>query len=261
MLSVQSAVMAALRGILGKGFSESLVGCGRTDAGVHALGLVAHFDTSIVLPRTFLRSLNAVLPPDIKVSALWQVPAQAHARYDALWRAYCYEIHTIPHALRWKHSAFFPYALDIDKMNALAAAFVSMRCFRGLARQWPADAEGRCQVMYARWHKVEAFSPMQQGYRFEIRANRFLRGMVRAAVGISVEVGRGKCALEEAQSLLRQPVRAAQIPTAPPEGLYFTEVGYDKTIMAALEAQTAENGVALSQISSSQAEKRVFKEV
>ena len=217
--TVQDALEQALHILLKEPIR--LVGAGRTDAGTHALGQVAHFQTEGVLSTTRLvRSLNGLLPPDIAVRAADEVPADFHARYSATRKRYRYRIHQGKAAIS-RTQVWTCYAeLSLAAMAAAARALCGERTFGTFCKQDPIPAHLICRVFEAVW--------CQRGCElvFEIEANRFLRHMVRILVGTMVEIGRGTRPAADMAELLASGDRTAAGVTAPAHGLCLLWVAY-----------------------------------
>ncbi len=210
----------------------SLIGSGRTDAGVHARAQVANFRTTASIPISgFLRGLNSLLPPDISVIRMEEVPLQFHARRDALEKEYRYTIAVAPVRL----PLLAPTAwvldrpLDLDAMSLAAAELVGTHDFAGFMASGSRVASTVRTV--TRCRLVELESPMPEaGQLLELRvaANGFLRYMVRNMVGLLVEIGLGRRPPEAVEEVLASRQRSMAGPTAPPQGLCLWEVRYPK---------------------------------
>ena len=198
-------------------------GAGRTDAGVHALGQVAHFDTSVSrTPAEWMRALNAMLPEDIVVNAVEEVDEAFHARFSACAKTYRYQIlHAKQPAPLWRHTRWFVhYDLDVTRMRDTAKALVGLHCFTSFCAV-DTDAPNH-------WIDLQRIHIEQNGTFIDITLNapRFLRYMVRNIVGFLVEVGRGKRCPDEIPDLLAAKDRRAAGPTAPPQGLILVKIDY-----------------------------------
>lgn len=223
--TVQDALEQALQ-IL---FKEPIrvIGAGRTDAGTHAFGQVAHFQTAAALPTDrLLRSLNGLLPADLAVRAADEVPADFHARYSATRKRYRYRIHqgkaAVNRAQVWTYHA----ALALAPMAAAAHSLCGDRSFAAFCKQDPPPEHLTCRVFDAVWS--------QRGSEliFEIEANRFLRHMVRILVGTMVEIGRGLRPPTAIADLLASGDRTAAGATAPACGLCLLWVAYPDSLNA-----------------------------
>jgi tRNA pseudouridine38-40 synthase len=219
--SVQAEVERALRFALHRE-KVSAVGCGRTDTGVHASLYYAHFDgpDDRELDQRFAYRLNGSLPPDIAVHRVIPVPGDAHARFSATERGYVYRIHRHkdPFLTHLSHQLRPP--LDVAAMNEACRALVGRQDFSSFCKAGSDAKTMLCDVRLAQWDEVPG------GYRFRIRADRFLRNMVRAVVGTCLRIGHGH---EEPASMAR--VIAARDRTqagksAPARGLYLEHVLY-----------------------------------
>jgi tRNA pseudouridine38-40 synthase len=220
--SVQSTLEQALAILLRQ--NTSVTGCGRTDTGVHARYYVAHFDSEYQLPSSFLKSLNGLLPPDIAVYACREVPAEAHARYDARERSYAYYMALRKDPFATTTSWFFPknHKLDIGVMQQTAGLLVEYNAFFPFCKT-DSGAEGyQCVLKSAAWEH----HPNEYRLIFRITANRFLRGMVRLIVGACVNTGLGKISLQDVRTALDEQKPLKKSLSVPPQGLFLTDVRY-----------------------------------
>ena len=203
-----------------------IAGAGRTDAGVHAIGQVMSFRTASALDGAKLgRGVNALLPEDIAVSALEPCGDEFHARFSATGRTYEYRLRIGPERdplERWAYH--HPAALRLDAMREASAALIGRADFGAFANGDSAGHQGVRQtvrtVRRAEWTRDDEL------LRFEIEADAFLRGMVRAIVGTLLWVGRGKIGSERFGQIVRSSDRAQAGPSAPARGLCLTRVEY-----------------------------------
>jgi tRNA pseudouridine38-40 synthase len=217
--TVAGALESALSPLLGH--DVRLVGAGRTDRGVHAVGQVANFKTTSSRPsEELLRAINATLPPDVTVRQLRDVAADFHARYDATSRRYRYRVslcrRSVGRAYCWEVRA----ALAFELMQQAAAGLVGRWDFGSFCIR-PAEAKSlECTVLESRWERRPGY------YVFDIEADRFLHRMVRSLVGALVDVGLGRLDLPDFASLLRQRRGVRARSTAPAGGLTLHAVRY-----------------------------------
>ena len=184
--SVQAELQRCLSTLLRE--EIAVTGAGRTDAGVHARCMVAHFDIEQPIDEGQLTyKLNRILPRDISVQKVWEVPNDLHARFSAVSRTYHYYIHTQKDPFLRSYSCELHYSLDFAKMNEAAACLLQYEDFGAFCKSHADVKTTLCQVTQARWVQQSSYS-----WYFEISANRFLRNMVRAVVGTLIDVGRGR---------------------------------------------------------------------
>jgi tRNA pseudouridine38-40 synthase len=219
--TIQGTIEAAIRQVAQH--DVDVIGAGRTDAGVHALGQVAHLATTARLTaEEWHRALNGLLPPDIAVLAVEQVPETFHARFSAKSKLYRYQILTRVHrsALSRSKILHHPYPLDLESMQEAARALVGTHDFSSFQGS-PTDTDSPvCTItrLTIEWFGDEV--------RFEVEANRFLKQMVRNIVGTLLEVGRGKLKAGDLGEILAAKDRTKAGPTAPAHGLYLVRVDY-----------------------------------
>jgi tRNA pseudouridine38-40 synthase len=221
-LSVQQVLEEKLSVLL-KSETETIAS-GRTDTGVHGRQQFVHFDTSGELPPNFLYRLNCILPRDISANSLVPVLPDAHARFDAISREYEYHITTVKNpflqGLAWE----FGKPLDFDLMNKAAEKLLHYDDFECFSKVHTDVATFLCKI-----EKAE-FTKKGTDVIFTIRANRFLRGMVRAIVGTLTDVGLGKLQPDQFESIICSKNRKNAGAQAPPEGLFLTKIAYPPSI-------------------------------
>ena len=219
--TVQQTLEEAIEKMLG--YRVHCVGCGRTDAGVHASNYYCHIVVDEPFPFDPVFRLNKMLPPDISIFDCIEVPWAAHAQKDALARTYTYHIHTRKEALLYELSAFYPAeGLVVEKLHAAAALLPHHRDFTAMCLQSDENKTKICEVSEAFWTVSEDGHRLQ----FQITANRFLRGMVRILVGSMLEVGYGRSSVEDFERALKngEPLSGAR--SAYAQGLYLSGVKY-----------------------------------
>ena len=206
--------------------SIAVTGSGRTDAGVHARGQVAHFSlpaNDAITPDKLQRSLNGLLPDEIAILDIDQVPDAFHARFDARSRHYSYYVTLRPAAIERSYRLRLYAESDFDVMNKAARLLIGTHHFGAFCRTKSLTTNRVCEVSHCVW--VPENTP---GYwRFEIHANRFLHGMVRAIVGTLIEVGTGKIQVNRIPEILASRDRRQAGPAVAPHGLVLERVAYD----------------------------------
>lgn len=199
-----------------------IVGAGRTDTGVNASFYVAHFDSDTLVDCHQLRyKLNKVLPDDIAIMRIYEVEPEKHARFDAKMREYTYFL-TVHKAPFRRFSAWhFAVDLDVEKMNEAAAKLLEYEDFTSFAKLNSNNKTNICHVTHAEW-VVESDGTL----RFTIRADRFLRNMIRAIVGTLVDVGRGRYTVEQFEEIITSKDLSRSSAGAPACGLFLSNVQY-----------------------------------
>ena len=221
--SVQQALEEALSTLLGS--EIAIVGAGRTDAGVHAAEIYAHFDYENPLDLEDLtHKLNRFLPKSIAIQTIRRVSNEAHARFDATSRSYRYLIETEKNPFNTDFAHFIGLPLDLEQMNKAAEFLIGKQDFECFSRTHTDVKTFICDV------KAASFTKEGSLVRFEITADRFLRNMVRAVVGSLLEVGLGKRSPEWIQELIQSKSRSKAGASAPAKGLSLTAVNYPNSI-------------------------------
>lgn len=202
------------------------VGAGRTDTGVHAAYYVAHFDCCAPIDdvQRFLYKLNMILPDDIAAGSLTPVSDDAHARFSAVEREYAYFIERCKNPVT-RHSSWQYYVpLDVARMNEAAALLSGFDDFTTFAKLNSNNKNNICRLIHAGW---EESGPT---LRFTIRADRFLRNMVRAVVGTLVDVGRGRLTVDDFRNIVAARDLSLSSGGAPARGLFLNDVKYPDEI-------------------------------
>ena len=219
VISVQEKINKGISTILQK--EINIVGAGRTDSGVHASQMYAHFDIEKSLPGNFTHKLNAILPEDIVIYKCIKVKDDAHARFDAVSRSYEYNIYLgrnpfiLETALQFYHKT-----LNIDLMNEAAAILYEYEDFECFSKVKTDVNTFNCSVTNARWELKG------KELTFHISANRFLRNMVRAIVGTLLEVGMGKITIASFRKIIESKNRQNAGVSVPAKALFLTKVVY-----------------------------------
>ncbi|MTK52544.1 tRNA pseudouridine(38-40) synthase TruA [Paludibacter sp.] len=202
-----------------------VIGAGRTDAGVHARTMVAHFDAEeIEQPELFLKKLNGVLPNDIAVWDLKKVKSGAHARFDAINRTYEYWVTPEKNPFHLESAARVHSPLDFEAMNQAAAILPEYIDFTSFSKLHTDVKTNNCTITQAYWAKRGDI------WVFTITANRFLRNMVRAIVGTLLKVGRGQLSENDFRAIIEAKDRGKAGSSAYAHGLYLTDVAYPDSI-------------------------------
>lgn len=222
-ITVQEVVEKALSTLLG--VPISIMGAGRTDAGVHATQLFAHFDTDVGFDTPkLIYKLNSFLPTDIAIRDIFKVKADVHARFHALSRAYVYRVAIEKNVFNVDHCFYVKHALDVDKMNAAAKILFEYKDFQCFSKTHTDVKTYNCDIMQAEWL-------VKNGeLHFVIKANRFLRNMVRAIVGTMINIGLGKVEVESLHTIIASKNRSEAGFSVPAHGLYLTDIEYPKDI-------------------------------
>lgn len=218
-LSVQEILNDCLSKVLRQPINS--VGSGRTDTGVHASQQFVHFDvTEILDEKEALYRFNRLLPNDIAAKNLYLVPDDAHARFDAFERVYHYHVTLTKDPFKHFYAHYLNRKPDVENMNKAAAILLQYEDFTSFSKVKGDTKHYNCNMYEAVWQ--------QQGdnLHFTIRANRFLRGMVRLVVGTLLAVGRGKLTIEQFEHVISSKDRSKASGAAPAEGLYLAKVSY-----------------------------------
>ena len=219
-ISVQEVLEKALSTILRE--EIKITGAGRTDTGVHAKKIIAHFNTEKKPGEQLVYQLNSFLPEDIAVKKIFGVRNDFHARFDATFRTYEYYIDLEKNPFTqdsawqiWKRD------LDVDRMNEVCKILFEYEDFTSFSKLHTENKTNNCKIFKAYWE--------QNGseLKFTISADRFLRNMVRAIVGTMVEVGNGKIEASDLRKIIEDKNRNSAGTSAPAQGLFLVDVGYD----------------------------------
>lgn len=197
-----------------------LTGSSRTDAGVHALQNFFHFDFESPLHPQFVYKINAILPSDIVVRSVKQVADDAHCRFDASSRVYEYFIYRSKDPFLEDRAWYFPYTLNMEALQEAAALLMRYHDFTSFSKRNTQVKTFECSIMESSWRQ------QQDCLVYRVRANRFLRGMVRALVATMLQVGRGTLSLEDFTAVIDAKDCTRASFAAPAHGLFLVEVCY-----------------------------------
>lgn len=232
--TVQECLQNALKTLLKE--EITVTGAGRTDSKVHAVGYVAHFDASAadLDTATVGYKLNAILPPEIKVHSLVPAAPEFHARFDAKVREYKYFIHRRKDPFMNAYSWLYTFPLDVQAMNSAARMLLGEHDFSCFEKVGSDNKTSLCKVTFAHWDWWEPDHVRMLGYPaepetylvFTVRANRFLRNMVRAMVGTLLEIGRGKQPPDRIRTLLDGGTRSDAGESVPGHALFLSKIHY-----------------------------------
>ena len=233
-ITVQECLQNALSTLLKE--ETAVTGAGRTDSKVNAIGYVAHFETAVrdLDAGDFGYKINAILPRGIVVHSIVPADAEFHARFDARLREYKYFIHRRKDPFKTGYSYLYTFKIDIDRMNEAAALLLGEHDFSCFEKVGSDNKTSICKVSYARWEPYVPEHVSLMGYPageedylvFTIRADRFLRNMVRAVVGSLLEIGRGRHDIAWMQGLLARGTRSDAGESVPGHALFLTKVEY-----------------------------------
>lgn len=225
-LTVQQVLNECMSTILRQ--EINVVGCGRTDTGVHASYYVAHFESEDgeVDEQYFCSKINKILPKDIAVYSLTKVDALTHSRFSAIGRTYQYHVLTQknPFLQEFAYQSHVP--LDFEAMNEAAATLLHYTDFTSFSKLHTDVKTNNCKVTYAQWEFVN------DKWIFTIKADRFLRNMVRAIVGTLLMVGRGKITVQQFLQIIEAKDRGQAGTSAPAHALFLVDVAYPEELFS-----------------------------
>ncbi len=204
----------------------SLMGAGRTDTGVHAKQMYAHFDfVEIDNTDQLIYKLNSLLPKDIAVQSIFKVIDDSHARFHATARTYEYWLVQNKNPFYTNHAHYIKHSLNVEKMNEAASVIMSFNDYECFSKVHTDVHTFLCDITYAKWEVKNNV------LIFTITADRFLRNMVRAIVGTLLDVGLGKIDIETVKAIVKSKDRAKAGVSVPAKGLYLTQVLYPENIV------------------------------
>ena len=222
-ITVQAVIEDALSKLLKQ--KTTIFGAGRTDTGVHALQMFAHFDFEAKFDlENIVFKLNVFLPKDIAIHNIFEVKEDAHTRFSALSREYVYRIAIKKNVFTTDNSYYLKHELDMLKMNEAAKILYNYKDFKCFSKSHTDVKTYNCDIMHAEWHILN------EELVFTIKADRFLRNMVRAIVGTLINVGSGKMEIEELNTIIKSKNRMHAGASAPAHALYLSKIEYPKSI-------------------------------
>jgi len=198
----------------------SLTGASRTDAGVHALQNFLHFDTSIDITSKHIYNLNSLLPNSIVVNNIFEVPAEAHSRFDAIKRSYIYKINTKKSPFLEGRSWFYPFPVDVLSLQDAADTLLNHTDFESFSKKNTTVNTSDCKITKAIWEQVGDL------ITFSVDSNRFLRGMIRGLVGTMLHCGRGQLSTADFIAVIESKNEQKVDFSTPAHGLYLSEIKY-----------------------------------
>jgi len=224
--SVQQTLNEALSTILRQDITT--VGSGRTDSGVHAIQQIVHFDHELALDKKLVQGLNSLLPSAIAINEIRLVKKDISARFDAISRSYEYRIHRSKNPFLKNRSYCFSKKLDLKLMNEACEKLKIWRDFECFSKVHTQVSHFECQLTEAVWNEDN------EALIFNVNANRFLRGMVRAIVGTMLDLGENKITLKAFEAILKSKDRKQAGKSAPAHGLYLKAIEYPGNIYSSL---------------------------
>ncbi|MBX2922054.1 MAG: tRNA pseudouridine(38-40) synthase TruA [Chitinophagaceae bacterium] len=216
--TIQSEIQKALGVFFRQEFL--LTGSSRTDAGVHALQNFFHFDFDGSIPERVIYNINAILPPDIVIKRVYAVHPGAHCRFDAVSREYRYFLYHTKNPFLSDRAYYFPYTLDKIKLQEAAAVIKEYSDFTSFSKRNTQVKNFVCTIMESEWQETS------DGWVYYVKANRFLRGMVRGLTGTMLQAGRGKIDIPAFRAIIEKRDCTAADFAVPAHGLFLCRVNY-----------------------------------
>ncbi|MFP5042039.1 tRNA pseudouridine(38-40) synthase TruA [Parasediminibacterium sp. JCM 36343] len=222
-LTIQAAIETALQTRYKQPFE--LTCSSRTDAGVHALQNFFHVDTEITIEPQHIYNLNALVPSDIVIKQITRVPDTAHARFGATHRCYKYYITNQRNPFLTETAWFYPYTLDIEALHLAAKMVLVHIDFTAFSKRNTQVKTFICHIMNSQWYYEK------DCLVYEVKANRFLRGMVRGLVGTMLQVGRGIITINQFKEIIEGKDCTKANFNTPAHGLFLAEVAYPEGLL------------------------------
>jgi tRNA pseudouridine38-40 synthase len=226
--TIQSEIEKALHTLFRETFE--LTGSSRTDAGVHAFQNFFHFDTALAITAKSVYNLNAILPQDISVQGIYTVPDTAHARFDAVAREYKYFIYHQKNPFMPDRGWMYPFPLNLDLLQEAAGILQENRDFTSFSKRNTQVSNFNCAIEYSQWRR--------EGHLlvYQVKASRFLRGMVRGMVGTMLKVGREQITIKAFRDIIEGKDCSRADFSTPAQGLFLNRVYYNDTLKPLLSA-------------------------
>lgn len=216
--TVQSEIREAMKILLKE--EISLTGSSRTDAGVHAFQNFFHFNTEQEIPPKYIYNLNALLPAEISIKNIIPVSSEAHCRFDAISREYSYHVYQNKNPFLNDRAYYFPYKIDFERLQQAAIVLFNYTDFTSFSKRNTQVKNFNCHIMESRWEKTE------DQLIYHVKANRFLRGMVRGLTGTMLLVGQGKIDVAEFISIIMSRNCTRVNFAVPGHGLFLEQVNF-----------------------------------
>jgi tRNA pseudouridine38-40 synthase len=216
--TIQAEVEKAFKALINEPIS--LTCSSRTDAGVHALQNFFHFDTEKLFETGKLYNLNAILPKDIVAKGIYEVASDAHCRYDAFAREYKYFIYDKKNPFLNEEAYYYPFALDVDSMNAAAKSIMNFTNFESFSKRNTQVNHFECNMIRSKWREENGCLV------YNVKANRFLRGMVKGLVGTMLKVGRQKLTIDQFEMVIKSRDCSNADFSPSSKGLFLVSVSY-----------------------------------
>jgi len=222
-----SSIQGEMEKALGIYFHQQIhISCSsRTDAGVHALQNFFHFDFEEIIPFQFLYNINSILPGDIAVKNVFLAPPGASSRFDAVNREYKYQVYRKKNPFLRDCAYYFPYTLNEKNLSSAASMICSFTDFTSFSKKNTQVKDFNCAILHSRWIQEN------DCWFYEVKANRFLRGMVRGLVGTMLRVGRGKLELHDFEKIIQSRDCTKADFSVPGHGLSLVKVNYPSGLL------------------------------
>ncbi len=230
--TIQAEVTRALKIFFGKEYE--LTGSSRTDTGVHALQNFFHFDADIDINNKTVYSLNALLPYDIVVKNFVEVQPEAHCRFDAVSRTYNYYITRFKNPFYFERAYYYPFKADADLLQHMATAITTFTNFTSFSKKKTQVKTFKCNIEYSRWVFEDDI------WRYEVKADRFLRGMVKGLVGTMLNLSKHNKTIADLADIFEQQNPAAADFSVSPDGLFLMSVEFKESIFHGLKLNEQE---------------------